>query len=677
MHLSHTNAALATIAAASLLVLTAWPRPADLSIARLLRPIELHKPIPAPNHGYVLEEVRPGPDNDAVLEIRGARGGVEMHILNRGTWSDAWDGIATTPSFDIGWEVYGTSAPLEDCTALRDAIATALRANDSGGLHLEDLSRHAAASSVLERTLDRLRGPRGIITSLLLVTIASTLSLVPFGTLALVMLLATLGLWLRATQIDLPIAIDGEIQRVFTGHLPLLDAIRFSTTNERHPPMLFVLLHAVQIFGQSEAIVRLPALLSGTITGPAIFAVAMWLQRPSSPSSRIAVTTTAFCAGLIACATPELVYRSREVSELTLFSLIAIVTLGTSIKACQRDGHNIAQLIVVATGHALLLWTYYMAPFLIIGFWLALRAYGPVSRQPLLAAAIGCAAGLPSLAFGAFNLVLDLPIRETANDFPRFLWGDQRMAAIAYAVIESIPAVFSRPLAALLVAVALIAVAHRLRAVVALLAGVAAVGVGMTVLVPTARIQAYYFVSVLPLLPLALALFPVSESPARQALATAAFVIATAITVPSGLAMDVDRIYTAHPQSSRRFAQLIAAAEETDVAVFMPGYERRVAYSLALGAGIEIDWRDLPLRHNSAQIRGLRQRFVPLLQVEDKYSSDVALASLESLADQKTFLAILPHPSHMPKVDIWLQRCSEIDRVESQRLLRCPSRSAK
>src|SRR5437016_3494983 len=95
--------AMSCLAVAAALVAISWPQPAAVSVTELLRPIELYRPIPNVAGGYRLAELGPSRDGDVLLLIMNDAYRIEMHILDRGTWTSA----ARTPSFDVGWEAYG------------------------------------------------------------------------------------------------------------------------------------------------------------------------------------------------------------------------------------------------------------------------------------------------------------------------------------------------------------------------------------------------------------------------------------------------------------------------------------------------------------------------------------------------------------------------------------------
>ncbi len=650
------------------LIAVAWPQPTRLSLDALLHPLASQRPVPGVPNDYILSEPRPGPEHDIVLPITSGTRHIELHILDRGSWNEA----AHTPSFDVGWEGYGTNAPVEDCYLVRETVAAYIRANDPGGLRVGNLARHAELPTLLERVLDSIRGPRGYVAGALLVGISATLAALPFGPLALGVLLAGLSFWIRATRLDLPFHIDGEVQRLFTGHLPLIEMLRLSAFEERHPPLMFILLHMVQTFGQSEAIVRLPAVVAGTLTGPAILAMAHWLRSDGPGGRPVTSSIAAACAALVAVASPELIVRSREVSELAVFGLISVLTLGAAVRACRHP--TPVALLVVGIGHALLLWTYYLAPFLLVGFWSTMWWIGRGSRRPMLAAALGSVLGLPGPIFAALAWVRDLPGRQAAARFPELMWGEQPPSQIASEIGWIVLHGLSVPFVVLVVLLALRSLVRREWGAVAPLVGAAAVAAAMVALVPSARIQAYYFVCVLPLFPLALALCELPATGFSRIFAAVAISAVTAATVPHGLTRDADRIYTANPSASgRRYARLINSRPESHVAVLFPWDCRLVAYNLALEAGIEIDWRDLRKQGGEITIEGLRQRFVAMSE-RPTYEAAAApmVASFDALSQRGDFIALVPLPLHMKEVDDWLRRCAVLDRTPVDRLLLCP-----
>ena len=467
---------------------------------------------------------------------------------------------------------------------------------------------------------------------------------------------------------------DADVQRLFTAHLPLGDLIG-AALRDRHPPFMFFLLHAAERCGQSEAVVRLPAVIAGALIGPAILGAARWLRHATPAPGARATSIAAVCAALVATASPVLVDRSREVSELTVFGLLAVITLTASLRACERPTR--AARWIVALGHALLLWTYYLAVFLLFGFWLAMRWAGRIEPRTRRAAALGSVAGLPSLVFAGVTLLRDYPLRQTARLFPQVVWGEQPVAALAREVGYTIVNALGGPLVVVIAACVVVAVARRQRAVVAPFAGAAAVAAGMLMLVQPARIQAYYIVCALPLLLLALALCKLPQAPRRRALSAAVVALATVASVPRLLADAADRIYAPDPAAfGRRFAQVITARPETRVAVTFTPDTTLLAYSLARAAGIAIDWRDLREQDGSVAVTGLRQRFVPLLQWSalSAGAGQRATAALDALAGAGDFLVVADKSAAMPEVDAWLQRCAELDHTAVRRLLQCSQR---
>ena len=661
----------AWLAMAGALVCLAWPRPFQLSLRALLRPVAPNEPIPGVAGGYVLGEPVPGHEDDVVLVATSGARRVEVHLLDRGRWKEA----ISTPSFGVAYEALGSNAPAADCAEIVNAIVGAVRANDPGNLRIGDLARHVDAPTQLERVLDRLRGPRAFVAGVLLVGLGLLLATAPFGYLALGVLLALLGFWLRATRLDLPFALDGDVQRLFTAHLPLRDLVDTALLHDRHPPFMFMLLHAVQHFGESEAVVRLPAVIAGTLIGPAILGAAEWLRKDRSAARRTGAPIVAVCAALVATASPVLVDRSREVSELTLFGLLAVITLAASLRACDRPTKAVLWLVTV--GHALLFWTYYLAIFLLIGFWLAMRCTGPINRRALRAAALGILAGLPSLAFAALTLLRDRPVRQVARVFPQVVWGERAVSAMALEVGHTVLNALGAPVLVLIALLAVVALARRDRAVFATIAAVGAVAAGMLVLVHPARIQAYYIVCAVPLLPLALALFHPPAAPRLRLLTTALVAMATATSVPRLLANDADRVYAPDLAFGRRFAQMIAAQPESRVAVAFAPDSTLLAYSLARVAGIEIDWRDLRQQGDAVEVTGLRQQLLPLLPAWslDDSSGQRATAALDKLARQGDFLAVTGSPAPLAEIGAWLERCAGLDHTAERRLLRCSKQS--
>ena len=661
------NRIIACLAMAGALAALSWPPPVRVSLQALLRPLAPNEPIPGVAGGYVLAEPVSGHEGDLVLLATSGARHVEIHLLDRGHWKEAIE----TPSFGVAYEAFGSNAPPADCAEVVNAVVTAIRASDPGNLHIDQLARHAHAPTLLERVLDRLKGERAVVAGLLLVGLGVLLTTTPLGYLAFGLLLAALGFWFRATRLDLPFALDGDVQRVFTAHLPLRDIVDTALFHDRHPPFMFILLHVVQRFGESETVVRLPAVIAGTLVGPAILAAVQWLRQGTAAARRRGAPVVAACAALTATASPVLVERSREVSELTLFGLLAVVTFAASLRACERPTG--AALWLVALGHALLFWTYYLAGFLLVGFWLAMRWAGPIDRRLLRAVALGILAGLPGLAFAALTLLRDRPVRQIARVFPQVVWGERATAAMALEISHTVLNAFGAPLVVLMTVLVVVALVRRERVLVAPIAAAGAVAAGMLVLVQPARIQAYYIVCAMPLLPLALALFDAPSTPRLRLLTAAVAAMATAASVPRLLANDADRIYASDLAFGRRFAMVIAARPESRVAVAFAPDATLLAYSLARAAGLEIDWRDLRQQDGTVEVTGVRQQLLPLLPAWslDEGSGKRAIVALDELAREDDFLAVSSNPAPMAEIGAWLERCAELDHTAVRRLLHC------
>jgi hypothetical protein len=674
------------------LVGLAWPRSTPrFPLHTLLEPLAIDQTIPGVPGGFVLGMPQPGVDEDLVFLAMGPTGRVELHLLDRGQWPEA----AHTPSFDVGYEVFGTNVPAADAVAVRDAVARAIAANDPGMLHVDQLAwsddrtgeldkavgRWAtagtdspvavAAPTAAERVLDRLRGTRAVIAGVLLLALGALLAPSPLGRAMLILLLGGLGFWLRATSLDLPFAFDADVQRLFTAHLPLDDVVKTAVFEDRHPPLNFLLLHAMEHFGESESVVRLPAVIAGTLLGPVILLAAWWLRGATSaqwgPRSLLAVS-----AALAATAAPVFVARSREVSELTLFGLLAVITAAASLYASDRPTRS--ALWLVALGHACLLWTYYLAAFVLLGFWLTMLGMGKVARDVGRAAVLGSLIGLPSVAFAGGTLLRDYPLREIARFFPHVVWGEQSVGNLAGDVGSIVLNGLGVPLLLIIALITVTALVSRDRTVLAPIAAAAAAVVGMFALVGVARLQAYYVVSVLPLLPLALALCRLPAD-RRAAWAWAALLaLPVAASVPHLLASENQVIYPADPAAfGRRFAEVISARPESRIALAFAPDSTLLAYSLARAAGIEIDWHDLDIRPGLVEVARLQRRFIPLVQASSVQagSGQAGVATLTALAQEGDFLAVADRPPSDPDIDAWLQRCTELDRTPVRRLLHC------
>jgi hypothetical protein len=545
-------------------------------------------------------------------------------------------------------------------------VASAIRAHDTGFASVDQIPLEAELSPpAIVRSLQRLAGLRGVAAGLALGAASVLLITVRGGVWLLAILLFGLGLVLRAAHLDLPFVHDQDVQRIFTAGAPLREIVTGVGLRDRRPPLYFLLLHAAEHFGQSESVVRAPAVVAGALIGPAV----LW----AGWTAHARVSAAAALAALAMTISAELIGRSREVSEIPLFALLAIAACGSLARAVREPRWS--WLALAAITHGLLLWTYYLAPLVIAGEVIALAAMRGIHRRARGALAAGILGGLPTLLLAAATFLRDRGAREAARLRPGLAWGERtpgRMAGDLWSLsLDVLDPLF-------LVAVALVAlrsIARRQADPIASLAALVATALGIVLLTPVARMQAYYLVAVLPLGAAAVAAFD-SDQP-RWNLAVGGLLAASIATNSAFGLAGTRSMYLADPDAfGPAFAQIIRSRPERDVVVTAHYDGTLLAYYLCRATGTPLDWSRLVMRDDAIEVPCTSTRIIPLVQVHQANESVVRAAAsrLAAYSAQAPVLVVHRESLPLPGLGEVLRRCETLAQTPSVRLLACGRR---
>ncbi len=653
-------AAVLLLGLAALLLIPAPPAPAPLGWDELIAPLAVGRPI---TRGYVLAPPRRGDGDVVYVAYRPASpddapARVELHIMNRGRWT----GIGETRSFGIGWEVRPAgspdAAPVDDARAVAEAVRAAVQRNDSGNLSVDAIALAGEPQPPLvSRVLARLSGARGRAVGLAVAVALVSLCSVRGGAVAVGVILLAVGLALRAPSLDVPFLRDQDVQRMLTGNLSVHEIATGAGLKDRHPPLYFFVLHAVQRLGQSEAIGRAPAVLAGALLGPAILLAARLM------CGRIGLT--AVIAALAVTASPDLIARSREVSEIPLFALLVMVASAALVGAARRP--RLGRLAVLASAQALALWTYYLAPFVVAAHALILVWWRPRARV-FVAFILGVLAGMPAILLAVLTFRGDAAARSTAHTFPLLAWGehapDQILAHMGRIAVEA----FGLPFVLLAGAAVVIGARRRSRPVITAAAAAAAVVAGIVVLSPVARVQAYYVSTVLPMLALVVAVTPEPRQRAMRTawgiaalLAVAWWTVPSLVTIRSLFVPDADAFMP-------RFAAEIAQRPEPTVVVVAHYDKAALGYYLARLDGHAVSWETLDAPGT--------KRIEPLIMVHavtPGFEAE-ALRRLDEIISAGPTLVIDRDAATVAVIEERLASCDRLLEAPSGRLLRCTAR---
>ncbi|MEZ4302283.1 MAG: hypothetical protein R3B70_45570 [Polyangiaceae bacterium] len=662
-----------------LLLLSVWlarPAPeqerAAVTWESLIAPLAVGQPVAL---GYVLGPPRRGEEHDVVFSARSPGAGtlIEVHILDRGRWSD----IRETASFGVAYETPRSSAQVADCETVTEAIASALRARDTGGLGAVDAIplRSEPPPPGIARSLSTMVGFRAVLLGACLSGLTWILASMPGGAWAAGVWLAVLGALLRAPSLSVPFAHDQDVQRLFTGHLPISQIVSGIGLQDRHPPLYFLVLHVAERFGQSEAVARAPAVVAGVLAGPAI----VWGARVHRRRLDVAAL-----AGLVVVLSVELIARSREVSSIPLIALLAIVWTVSLAKHAELAGRKSRRrwAVVVVVSLALLSWTTYLAPFFAAGPVLALLALRRLPRATLCAVGLGLAASAPALVLGALTFFRDRAARAAAAAHPDLAWGERGFGDTARSMAQLAAGALGVAVLVILSVAVFKAARERDPAALAPAASLLVTFLGISALAPVARVQPYYLAAALPLAMLCVALSVAEGVASAPCKWRWPFRIA--------LAASVSLYFAPHLSGARAlylppadafapvFAEAIHASPEQRIVPVAHYDGTLIAYYLARRAGVPMDWSRIQPAPEEPQSRaqrlvGLDRILEPLAESHhlDRDPDSAALDHLERLLQHEPVLVIERDAFLLPGLHARLQRCRLLSEAGTGRLYRC------
>ncbi len=611
--------------------------------------------------GYVLSPPRRGEAHDVVYVARRDPGPavpaarVEVHIVDRGRWR----GAAETSSFGVDWELPPAGsqvvAPPDDARAVTRALAEAIAANDSGFSSVDSVPLASEpAGPLLPRILERLSGARGALIGGVVALALILLASVRHGPIVVGLLLFALGLALRAPALDLPFAHDQDVQRLLTGYLPLREIATGAGLRDRHPPLYFFILHFVELFGQSEAVVRAPAVVAGALVAPAL------LLAVASMCGRIGAA--AVVAALALTISPELVLRSREVSEIPLFSLFVLAAAASLVAAVREPRRT--RLAAVALSHALALFTYYLAPFIVAAHAAVLWRW-KAERRVLRAFVGGTVLGAPALVLGIVAFLRDRGARATARAFPALAWGEHSPWPMLVHMGQIAAGAFGRPFLVLVLMAVVIGVARRNLAVIMPATAAAVTVLAIALLALVARVQGYYAATVLPLAALALAVVPEPEQHRHRIAGLVVLVFVIACSSVPALARAGSLYIVDADAFMPRFASVIARRPEERVVTVAHYDKTLLAYYLARVDGRSIGWDTM----DDARAKPIDA--LVMVHALDANSEQTASRRLEAIIAAGPTLVIERDAFLLPAIVERLSSCERLLQAPTARLVRC------
>ncbi|MDC0742371.1 glycosyltransferase family 39 protein [Polyangium mundeleinium] len=614
--------------------------------------------------GYHLSPPRRGEEQDVIFTARreagpeGPAGRIELHVVDRGRWP----GVRETKSFGVAYETPRSTAPNEDLEAVTQALRDAIDRNDTG---LDPPSSIPLAAEpelpLLARVLGRLAGFRRIVVPALLALAMGLMGSLPRGDAFVAASLFGLGLVLRALHLDGPFVHDQDVQRLFTGSLPLGEILMGKGLEDRHPPLWFVVLHVACKFGGSEAIMRAPAAIAGALVAPAIVWGARLVRGRAGPLGAI--------AALLVAVSPGFVVHARQVSEIPLFGLLVVVTCALVARLAERPSR--AARIGLTASTALLAWTYYLAPLVIAGVLLGLVAARKPLRNVALPIGVGAALGAPALVLLCVTVVRDHGAREVAERFPDLAWGNHAPIPMLLGLLGETMSCVGLGVPFLVGAAVMLALRAPRCVGPVVAAGAALVtAIGIALVAKVARVQTYYFVAVAPALAFALAVAPHRYVPTWvwSLLGSAALSLLFSLGAPRAHRTYVPDVDAFMP----RFAALAASRPERRIVTVAHYDATLLAYYLQRAANAPAEW---PRTEVSGEfvLDQAGRRILPLVQVHrmDDPSDEVARDHLLAAIAEGPTLVIERDAFVLAPVHDVIARCEVLIEAPSARLVSC------
>jgi uncharacterized membrane protein len=166
--------------------------------------------------------------------------------------------------------------------------------------------------------------------------------------------LVVAGVLVRAYGLSRGLWFD-EAYSVFIARAPLAEIPRLLRSYDTHPPLYYVLLHLwMAIAGGSEAVLRFPSLVAGTVA----IALTFLLGR------RVGGSTTGFLAALFLATSPYAVAASQEAR---MYALLTAFTLGSTYTLCLALEHPLRRYwILYAALQGLALYTHHFALLVVL-----------------------------------------------------------------------------------------------------------------------------------------------------------------------------------------------------------------------------------------------------------------------------------------------------------------------
>jgi uncharacterized membrane protein len=186
----------------------------------------------------------------------------------------------------------------------------------------------------------------------------------------IILSITLLGLFLRLVLANQSLWLDEAASTVIAS-LPLNGLIE-SLKGDFHPPLYYLLLKPwLGLAGQNEMILRLPGIIIGTLTIPALFLLVKTIFVAKKPPK----FGLAHLSALILALNPLHIYYSQELRMYSLSALLATLSWYFLYKWLSHKGKSDKNLLYFVFITILSFYTFYLSIFILISQWIYVVFY--------------------------------------------------------------------------------------------------------------------------------------------------------------------------------------------------------------------------------------------------------------------------------------------------------------
>jgi|GEM_PF-6232331 len=305
----------------------------------------------------------------------------------------------------------------------------------------------------------------------------------------LLVVITAIALVLRSLGADQAFDSDAPLQRMAYAIKPLLDIITAQTPELNHPPLTFILIKiSLFIFGNTEFAARLPFIVAGTISIPAVYLL----------TKRLSSKTVGLIAALIVTFNPAHADISLMVNDFVLLGLFGLLTTYAYLNYIEKaDWKNtlLFSLFAMLTIHCNMLGIIWVIAIFLPFLNKKIRLKKSANLQ-WKAWIIIAVTALPMLLLIAKALSVSFDMKQQLDMIPELAWGTEPFFELmTYIAIDLIDPPFGIVFALLLIGgfISICLTTIRRRHFAPILSPVVVLTLTLIVLAVISRIRSDYF----------------------------------------------------------------------------------------------------------------------------------------------------------------------------------------